>query len=899
MNWRESMQRKRYRRLFEAALLLSLLLLWGGAPGVAAADNFDSLVAGIQAANSGGSGEIALGGDIVLSGPLPAIRGGVTIEGGGYSISGNDAYRIFDVNGGTLTLSNVTLTKGNGGEGPGGAIRLRNGARVTIESSTLKDNLAANGGAVAMAGSGNSLAVNGSSFVSDRAAENGGAIFADGGTLQISESRFEKNCAEIAAHRVNINLIEPRHEHSTDEGCPAVTYVWPRPEDVVRAIEGRGGAIHLRNGALASVVDSIFSKNKSSAGGAVATAGSDVRLVFSRSSLTGNKSKGAGGAIYIAGGRVDITGSSFRDNSAENRGGGLFGESGSVGVSNSTFHNNRASSSGGVLLVAGADVTLTHVTMIDNWSTHSSGQAIHKERGIIRLRNSLIATLARSDDCSGGLDETAGNLSLDGTCAQLPYGEDLLLGDLTGSPGHYPLLDFSPAVDAGDEEFCLGSDQIGTARPQGDGCDIGAIEATNAQPKPPPIEPPPPCPLALKIVAANTDAPAGGCPAGNGHDVITLNADITLDEQLPNISSNITIDGKGYTVSGRGRFRIFTVDSGIFTVNNVTLAEGKATFGANDTGGAIRVQGSGSIAVNDSTFLNNASTTGGAIGGGSNSGRRSTINNSRFVGNQATHVGGAIDWAKGNSLRISSSSFHRNSAPFGYGGAIGTLGGVIDINNSTFTENRAKSGGAVYARWGMVTLTHVTMYDNSAFPGAALMAEDRGFASDIGGVKLRNSLLAGGGRNECGGRLAESAGNLIDDGSCSPKLSGDPLIQLLEEDSTPTYLELLPDSPAIDAADPRYCLQSDQLGRERPRFSLCDIGAIESIPVSTSVSDCVVTTRYTLNFRAQPGGTRFGSVPEDSTLRATARTPGWFQVEYRGVAGWISADYVVAEGECG
>ena len=899
MNWIRHGWNRRLSGLLTALLLMSTLLLWGQSSRVEAADDFADLSAAIRAANRSGSGAITLSADVVLSAALPPIMGSLTIDGGGHRISGDDAHRIFDVNGGALTLSNVTLTKGNAGEGSGGAIRLLNGAKVSIEATALKDNLASNGGAVAMAGSGNSLTVSGSTFDSNRAEKNGGAILADGGIIQISDSRFEKNCAEIAAHSVNIDLTEPRHERSTDDGCPVVKYVWPRAEDVVRAIEGKGGAIHLRNGARASVDNATFSGNKGTKGGAIAAASSDDQLVVSGSRIDGNKSKGSGGAIYVAGGTVDISGSSFQNNSTEERGGALFGESGRVTITNSTFHNNRAASSGGVLLVAGADVTLTHVTMIDNWSTRTSGGAIHKEQGIIRLRNSLIAAAARTDECSGGIDQMVGNLSADGTCAVLAYSEDLLLGGRTGSPARYPLLDFSPAVDAGAAEFCLDSDQIGTARPQGDGCDIGAIEALDALPKPPPVEPPPPCPLALKIVAANTDAQAGGCPAGSGHDVITLDADITLKEQLPNISSNITIDGKGYTISGGGRFRIFTVDAGTFTVNNLILADGKATFGSNDAGGAIRVQGSGSIAVKDATFRNNAATRGGAIGGGSTGGRQSTIDSSNFVSNQATSIGGAIDWATGNSLKISDSSFHLNSAPYSDGGAIGTLGGVIDISNSTFTKNRARSGGAVYARWGNVTLTHVTMYDNSAFPGAGLMAENRGFASGTGVVKLRNSLLTGGARNQCGGSLAENAGNLVEDGSCSPKISGDPLIQRPEEGGAPSYLELLADSPAIDAADPRYCLRTDQLGRERPRFSLCDIGAIESIPVASSVADCVVTTTHTLNFREQPGGTRFGTVPEHATVSASARTPGWFQVEYRGASGWISADYVVTEGDCG
>ena len=124
------------------------------------------------------------------------------------------------------------------------------------------------------------------------------------------------------------------------------------------------------------------------------------------------------------------------------------------------------------------------------------------------------------------------------------------------------------------------------------------------------------------------------------------------------------------------------------------------------------------------------------------------------------------------------------------------------------------------------------------------------------------------------------------------------MLALPPEDSAPIYIELLPGSTAIDAANSTYCLRTDQLGRERPRFSLCDIGAVESIPVSAPVSDCLVTTTHALNFREGPGGTRFGTVPEASTVSATARTPGWFQVGYRGRTGWISANYVVTEGEC-
>ena len=111
-----------------AAVILLTLFAWGPAPGVQAAENFDGLVAAIRAANSSSDVSIiTLTADITLSEALPPITGRLTIEGGGHTISGNDAYRIFDVNGGALTVKNATLTDGNAGDGAGGAIRMRNG----------------------------------------------------------------------------------------------------------------------------------------------------------------------------------------------------------------------------------------------------------------------------------------------------------------------------------------------------------------------------------------------------------------------------------------------------------------------------------------------------------------------------------------------------------------------------------------------------------------------------------------------------------------------------------------------------------------------------------------------------------------------------------------------------
>ena len=58
--------------------------------------------------------------------------------------------------------------------------------------------------------------------------------------------------------------------------------------------------------------------------------------------------------------------------------------------------------------------------------------------------------------------------------------QDPMLGERVepedGSPAYFPLLADSRAIDAADDDYCPDTDQIGTARPQGAGCDVGAIE---------------------------------------------------------------------------------------------------------------------------------------------------------------------------------------------------------------------------------------------------------------------------------------------------------------------------------------------------------------------------------------------------------------------------------------
>ena len=80
----------------------------------------------------------------------------------------------------------------------------------------------------------------------------------------------------------------------------------------------------------------------------------------------------------------------------------------------------------------------------------------------------------------GELRQNIGNFIQDGSCSPAFRGNPMLGTLVTpadGSPAYFPLLAGSRAIDAADvDDYCPATDQIGTKRPQGTGCDIGAIE---------------------------------------------------------------------------------------------------------------------------------------------------------------------------------------------------------------------------------------------------------------------------------------------------------------------------------------------------------------------------------------------------------------------------------------
>jgi uncharacterized repeat protein (TIGR01451 family) len=273
-----------------------------------------------------------------------------TIDGGGLiTLRGDGNKRIFNVDGSSLNLQGLRITRGRALIGPnpndfGGAIRIINGGVVTVTDSTLFDNQAQFGGAIGVA-AGSVTAINSSLF--DNQALFGGAVY----EADPTPSTPPTNTVTIVNSTITGNT----------------------------ATDGDGGAIRVWDSML-TVANSTLSNNR-----AVEIAGG----------FTG----GDGGAVGVSGTEaggynlIAITNTTIYSNSASTNGGGVHIDSGTGSglVKNSIIANNAATT--------GPNCT-PNLNLVSNGHNLSSDNSCNfNASGDLKNTNPLLGPLA---DNGGG-----------------------------------------------------------------------------------------------------------------------------------------------------------------------------------------------------------------------------------------------------------------------------------------------------------------------------------------------------------------------------------------------------------------------------------------------------------------------------------------------------------------
>jgi hypothetical protein len=269
-------------------------------------------------------------------------------------------------------------------------------------------------------------------------------------------------------------------------------------------------------------------------------------------------------------------------------------------------------------------------------------------------------------------------------------------------------------------------------------------------------------------------------------DILLTSGELLVDKPLRILGGRqrrIAVHGN----PGNFNLRVFQITGGPVKISDLTIQDGnKFLIGGDESGGGIYNGG-------DLTLL------------------RVTVSN-----NRATFAGGLYN-DRGATVTIINSTVSGNTAldpgicDGGFGGGIFNAGGVVNLLNTTITDNDGQcQGGGIWMTSGSVTLNNTIVARQSGpFPEDC----DEGFPET--------------------GEFISRGFNLDSDGTCGldqpSDLPGvDPLLGPLQDNggSTDTHLPML-GSPAIDAGDATTAPPRDQRGMRRPQGPASDIGSVE------------------------------------------------------------------------
>ncbi|MCI5194458.1 MAG: choice-of-anchor D domain-containing protein [Candidatus Electrothrix sp. AU1_5] len=369
------------------------------------------------------------------------------------------------------------------------------------------------------------------------------------------------------------------------------------------------------------------------------------------------------------------------------------------------------------------------------------------------------------------------------------------------------------------------------------------------------------CTLADAITAANTDTSKGGCMAGSEDDTVILQADITLNAPLPEITSIITIEGGGHFISGNNDANVgsvLKVSNSHLTLNHTVVTNGNTSI-ANGGGiyanSAMLILGNSTVSGNTATGSLHSDGYGGGIAAISSS---VVLKNSTVSGNSAEEGGGFYIYGSSSMAIVEHSTISGNSAGRRGGGGISAIGGgSVILNNSTVSENSAMGNSSYYGYGGGISATSsdgVFLLNSTISGNSADMAGGIRISSDSE-VILNSSLVSGntaeveinevyaigtvtadsynvfGHSDETTGQAfsgftpGSSDVNATSDSGTPTAL--DAILSPLADNGGPTRTHaLVAGSPAIDL-DTTCSTNADQRGEPRPVGAGCDAGSFE------------------------------------------------------------------------
>ena len=237
----------------------------------------------------------------------------------------------------------------------------------------------------------------------------------------------------------------------------------------------------------------------------------------------------------------------------------------------------------------------------------------------------------------------------------------------------------------------------------------------------------PNCTLADAIIAANTGASSGGCPAGsNGGDEIVFdsslnNSTIVLTADLPAVTDDLIVTGPSVnhqiTISGNNNYSIFIAEGVRLELLNLKLTKGYGTT--------------------NSIIISGLSNNGGALA--AISGALVTIRNCTLSHNSAYWSGGAVFAENDSSVQIFNSDLIHNHT-IQRGGGIAAVQAQISVQNSTLSSNSSNRGGAAWTVMNSsLVISDSNLLNNSSILMGGAILNEVSSSIDIVNSELSNN----------------------------------------------------------------------------------------------------------------------------------------------------------------
>jgi hypothetical protein len=263
----------------------------------------------------------------------------------------------------------------------------------------------------------------------------------------------------------------------------------------------------------------VLTANSAARGGGGLHSGNTASITITDSTISNNTSGTEnGGGIAVGGGNsvVRITNSTISGNTAgaEDGGGVAVGGGGStLAITNSTVSGNTAPEGGGIAAGGGnGTLSLVYATVVQNTAPTGANVSIGGPGTHSSFGSVVGLPQGGGDNCDVGsfgfasagysFEQGADTCGFGSGTGDVTNGPDPLLAPLASNGGPTetrlpqagsPLIDAIPTASCqADGASGIGTDQRGVTRPQGAGCDIGAVEVE----PPGPSGPTPPAPAA-------------------------------------------------------------------------------------------------------------------------------------------------------------------------------------------------------------------------------------------------------------------------------------------------------------------------------------------------------------------------------------------------------------------